>query len=91
MKLELEGLTDTESREISGLNERLINLLPGLCEHHCGKDKRGGFVERLFEGTYFAHIVEHVALELSEAAGIPVPKAEARAANKLTSETLRDF
>jgi cyanophycin synthetase len=78
MQLELEGLTDTESRDIPGFNERLIHLLPGLGEHHCSRDKRGGFVERLLEGTYFAHITEHVALELSEAAGIPVGFGRAR-------------
>jgi hypothetical protein len=41
MKLELDGLTDTESREISCFNERLINLLPGLREHRCSRDRRG--------------------------------------------------
>ena len=78
MRLDLEGLSDTESREIPGFNERLINLLPGLREHHCSRDKRGGFVERLWEGTYFAHIIEHVALELSDGAGIPVGFGRAR-------------
>jgi len=78
MKLDLEGLTDTESREISSFNERLINLLPGLSEHRCSRDKRGGFVERLLEGTYFAHVTEHVALQLSEAAGVPVGFGRAR-------------
>jgi cyanophycin synthetase len=78
MKLHLECLTDTESREIPGFNERLIELLPGLREHRCSRDKRGGFVERLLEGTYFAHIVEHVALELSDAAGISVGFGRAR-------------
>jgi cyanophycin synthetase len=78
MRLHLDCLTETESREIPGFNERLIDLLPGLREHRCSRDKRGGFVERLLEGTYFAHIVEHVALELSEAAGIPVGFGRAR-------------
>jgi cyanophycin synthetase len=78
MKLNLEGLTDTESRDISGFNERLISLLPGLCEHRCSRDRRGGFIERLCEGTYFAHIIEHVALELSEGAGISVGFGRAR-------------
>lgn len=72
MKLELKGLTDIESRHISGFNENLLNLLPGLREHRCSRGRRGGFVERLWEGRNFAHIIEHVALELSERAGIPV-------------------
>src|SRR5215212_6921773 len=37
-----------------------------------------GFVERLQTGTYFSHITEHVALELSEAAGIPAYFGKAR-------------
>jgi cyanophycin synthetase len=78
MRLNLEGMTDTQSREIPGFNERLIDLLPGLREHHCSREKRGGFVERLLEGTYLAHIVEHVALELSEGAGISVGFGRAR-------------
>jgi cyanophycin synthetase len=72
MKLYLEDLAETESRDVSGFNERLVALLPGLKEHHCSKGRPGGFVERLETGTYFGHIVEHVALELSGAAGVPV-------------------
>jgi cyanophycin synthetase len=72
MKLYLEELAETESRDVAGFNERLVGLLPGLAEHRCSKGRAGGFVERLHEGTYFGHIVEHVALELSGAAGVPV-------------------
>jgi len=72
MKLYLEELAETESREVEGFNERLVALLPGLKEHHCSKGRAGGFVERLETGTYFGHIVEHVALELSGGAGVPV-------------------
>jgi cyanophycin synthetase len=71
MQLDLEDLTDRESLDVSGFNERLLALLPGLHDHHCSKGRPGGFVERLRTGTYFAHITEHVALELSEPAGIP--------------------
>ncbi|HEV2883042.1 MAG TPA: cyanophycin synthetase [Pyrinomonadaceae bacterium] len=72
MKLYLEELTDTESCDVAGFNERLVARLPGLKEHQCSKGRAGGFVERLEAGTYFGHIIEHVALELSEAAGVPV-------------------
>src|SRR3954462_1383677 len=80
MRLELEELTDQESFEIEGFNERLLALLPGLGEHHCSKGRPGGFVERLQGGTYFAHVTEHVALELSEGAGIPVTRGKTVAA-----------
>lgn len=70
--LELEDLAETHSAEIPNFIPRLLETLPGLNDHHCSPGHRGGFVERLHRGTYFAHIVEHVALELSIAAGIPV-------------------
>jgi cyanophycin synthetase len=72
MSLHLGGLAETESKSIPGFNERLTALLPGVREHGCSKGHPGGFVERLVCGTYFGHIVEHVALELSEMAGVPV-------------------
>ncbi|HZH90847.1 MAG TPA: cyanophycin synthetase [Pyrinomonadaceae bacterium] len=72
MTLYLEDLAETESCDVPGFNGRLLALLPGLAEHHCSKGRPGGFVERLETGTYFGHIVEHVALELSGAAGVPV-------------------
>jgi cyanophycin synthetase len=72
MRLHLEELAGRESREFHGFNERLIALLPGLHTHHCGKGRPGGLIERLAEGTYFGHIVEHVALELSDGVEAPV-------------------
>jgi cyanophycin synthetase len=76
MRIDLEGLYTKESREVDGFNDRLLEVLPGLHEHFCGLGRRGGFVERLQEGTYFAHVVEHVALELTDAAGIPVNRGK---------------
>ena len=70
MQLDLGELTERESREFNGFNERLLTLLPGIKNHHCSLGCPGGFVSRLEEGTYFGHVVEHVALELTELAGI---------------------
>src|SRR4030095_3952626 len=74
---ELAGRGTCETR---GCTDRLLALLPGLGEHHCGLGYSGGFVERLREGTYFGHVVEHVALELSTAAGIGVNHGKTRSA-----------
>src|SRR5687768_851861 len=60
------------SNEIPGFNERLTRLIPTLAEHPCTKGYAGGFVERLEEGTYIPHILEHVALELQTMAGAEV-------------------
>lgn len=72
MTLALGKWVDTPSCDIAGFNEKLIKLLPGLTEHHCSPGHRGGFIERLERGTYFAHITEHIALEMSIQAGIEV-------------------
>ena len=70
MSLDLGELVERESREFNGFNQRLLTLLPGIHNHHCSLERPGGFVTRLEEGTYFGHIVEHVALELTELTGI---------------------
>src|SRR5688572_21639588 len=70
MFLDLQEYAERPSSTFPGFPERLAARLPGLIEHRCSPGHRGGFLERLSEGTYMGHICEHVALELSEAAGI---------------------
>ncbi|NJO96873.1 MAG: cyanophycin synthetase [Pleurocapsa sp. CRU_1_2] len=72
MQLALEELTEKPSDEIPGFYEGVIKVLPSLIEHHCSRGHRGGFLERIKEGTLMGHIVEHIALELQELAGMPV-------------------
>ncbi|MHC4954125.1 MAG: cyanophycin synthetase [Planctomycetota bacterium] len=52
----------------------LVDLLPGLAEHGCSYGEPGGFLRRLHEdeGTWLGHVLEHVALELQNVAGLPV-------------------
>lgn len=72
MQLALEELTEKMSNEIPGFYEGVIQVLPSLIEHHCSRGHRGGFLERIKDGTLMGHIVEHIALELQELAGMPV-------------------
>ena len=72
MLLDLEELTEKPSNEVPGFYDGLVKVLPSLVEHHCSRGYRGGFFERVQEGTLMGHIVEHVALELQELAGMPV-------------------
>ena len=72
MLLDLEELTEKPSNEVPGFYDGLVKILPSLVEHHCSRGHRGGFFERVQEGTLMGHIVEHVALELQELAGMPV-------------------
>ena len=82
MRLDLEGLYEKESYEVEGFVERLLALMPSLREHHCSKGYAGGFVERLEEGTYFGHIVEHVTLELAAMAGCKATHGKTRYAGE---------
>lgn len=72
MRLDLEELTEKTSDLIPGFYEGLIQVLPSVIEHHCSRGHRGGFLERVKEGTLMGHIVEHIALELQELARMPV-------------------
>jgi cyanophycin synthetase len=70
--VDLGSLKDSPSDEMPGFNERLMAWLPTMIEHRCSIGERGGFFERLRRGTYQAHVLEHVVLELQTLAGIEV-------------------
>ncbi|MBD2021018.1 ATP-grasp domain-containing protein, partial [Leptolyngbya sp. FACHB-36] len=72
MRLDLEELADKPSNVIPGFYEGLTHVLPSLVEHFCSPGCRGGFLSRVREGTMMGHIIEHVALELQELAGMSV-------------------
>jgi cyanophycin synthetase len=64
-RVELDELTGRETTDYPGFAARLTATLPGLGEHHCAAGRPGGFLDALARGTYFGHVTEHVALELS--------------------------
>ena len=68
----LGDLEHVSSVELPGFIERLLAALPTLQEHRCSLGRPGGFIERLRNGTYIPHILEHVALELQTLAGSDV-------------------
>ena len=73
---------DSPSTSIPGFNERLMTWLPSMIEHRCSLEVRGGFFERLRTGTYMAHILEHVTLELQSMAGVQFGYGRARETSK---------
>jgi len=66
------------SNTIPGFYDRLVGFLPSLVEHHCSPGVRGGFLRRVQEGTWAAHILEHVTLELQNLAGMRTGFGKAR-------------
>jgi len=68
--LDIGELEDYPSNLLPGFTTRLTTWLPGLIEHHCGVGYHGGFIERLNEGTWAGHILEHVVLEVQSLAGM---------------------
>jgi cyanophycin synthetase len=68
--LDIGILEDSPSNTIPGFYERLTAWMPTLSEHRCGVGEPGGFLERLREGTWPGHILEHVTLELQNLAGM---------------------
>ncbi|MDR2613902.1 MAG: cyanophycin synthetase, partial [Candidatus Accumulibacter sp.] len=76
--VDIGELEDCPSNTIPGYHERLKALLPSLIEHRCSYGERGGFLRRVEEGTWPAHILEHVTLELQNLAGLPGGFGKAR-------------
>ncbi len=76
--VDIGELEDRPSNTIAGFYERLTALLPGLSEHRCGIGEPGGFLLRLRDGTWAAHILEHVVIELQNLAGVQTGFGKAR-------------
>ena len=70
MHIDLEDMEHYPSNTVPGFPERLQNLIPSLYEHRCSRGYEGGFLERLRDGTWMGHIMEHVALEIQVLAGM---------------------
>jgi cyanophycin synthetase len=78
MLVDLGVLEEWPSNRIEGFNEGLLTLLPGVAEHSCSMGRRGGFGQRLAEGTWLGHVAEHVALELQRETGAHISRGKTR-------------
>ncbi len=72
MVLDLKELEQRPTNKIEGFRERLEKMFPGMYEHRCSVGTPGGFFERVDEGTWMGHVVEHIALEIQTLAGMDV-------------------
>ena len=70
MKLDLEELEQRPTNKIDGFRERLEKLFPSMYGHRCSVGEPGGFFQRVDEGTWMGHVIEHIALELQTLAGM---------------------
>ncbi len=80
--VDIGDLEDFPSNTLPGFVDRLMAWLPSLIEHKCSIGERGGFLQRLNEGTWAAHILEHVTLELQNLIGQRTSFGKARSTSK---------
>ena len=76
--IDIHELEQYPSNLLPGFYERLTTLLPGLVDHECGIGEHGGFLMRVSEGTYAAHMLEHIVIELHIQAGLSAGFGKAR-------------
>ena len=82
LEVDIGELEDRPTNKIPGFYEQITELLPGLYEHSCSVGKPGGFLQRMREGTWMGHVLEHVALELQNLAGAEVTRGKTRGAGE---------
>jgi cyanophycin synthetase len=80
MKLDLQELEELPTNRIDGFADRLEAMMPSLYSHRCSEKKPGGFFERVRQGTWMGHVIEHIALELQSLAGMPCGFGRTRSA-----------
>ena len=72
MVLDLEEMEELPSNKVDGFYDRLKSMFPSMYEHRCSVGEPGGFFQRVEEGTWMGHIIEHIALEIQTLAGMDV-------------------
>lgn len=72
MRLDIDDLEDRPSDKVPGIGDALRALIPTIYDHRCSVGEPGGFLQRVTDGTYAGHMVEHVAIELQNLVGFSV-------------------
>ncbi|SDX03048.1 cyanophycin synthetase [Aequorivita viscosa] len=70
MVLDLEEMEELPTNKIDGFNDRLKAMFPSMHSHRCSVGEPGGFFQRMEEGTWMGHVIEHIALEIQTLAGM---------------------
>jgi len=79
MVVDIGKYSEIPTKDIDGFNERLLRMFPNLKTNCCGLGYEGGFLDRLTEGTYLAHVLEHVILDMQNTLGCDVAYGKTRA------------
>ena len=85
LELDLGALEDWPTRKLGdAFVASLLEALPGLGDHGCSYGEPGGFVRRMTEdeGTWLGHVLEHVAIEIQNIAGVKVTFGKTRGAGR---------
>ena len=70
MVLDLEEMEQFPTNKIDGFGERLEAMFPSMYSHRCSVGCEGGFFQRVKQGTWMGHVIEHIALEIQTLAGM---------------------
>lgn len=82
MRLQLEDLEQRPTNTIEGFLDRLKSLFPSMYSHRCSVGAPGGFFQRVSEGTWMGHVIEHIALEIQTLAGMETGFGRTRGTGK---------
>ncbi len=82
MRLDLEEMEQRPTNSIPGFRERLEKMFPSMYSHRCSEGVEGGFFNRVDEGTWMGHVIEHIALELQTLAGMDCGFGRTRSSGK---------
>ena len=82
LKVDIGELEDRPTNKIDGFYDEIVELMPSLYGHYCSLGKPGGFLERMRDGTWMGHVMEHVALEMQTLAGSEVNRGLTRSTDE---------
>jgi len=80
LKLAIGKYEQFPTNKLSGFSERMEAMIPSLFAHRCSQSYEGGFFERVKEGTWLGHVIEHIALEIQCLAGMEAGFGRTRSA-----------
>lgn len=70
MRLNIGNFESKPTNKINGFSDRLKTLMPSLYSHKSTEGSIGGFFQTVDNGTSIAQVIEHIAMELQNLAGI---------------------